>query len=263
MLFINLISNCIIFLFTSKSAKGFGVHSPFAYNFISKVLNNKNKNQGIDKIEELRNELLKSKQIIEFEDFGAGSKKMKSKSKKIYEIAKYSSTNKKNGMLMHNIIQYFNFKNILELGTSLGIGTSYLAYADNQAKISTIEGSLSVYQIAKSNFEKHNLKNIKIYNSKFDEILPKLLTDFQKIDFAYIDGNHTFDATLRYFNLILPFCHKNSVILFDDISWNNEMRNAWLTIINHSKVTISIDMFFQGIIFVNDDFHKKNYKIRY
>lgn len=253
----------IKFIFSSKSSKGFGIHSPFVFDFTIKVLNNNNKKSGITEIENLRKELLNTTEIIEVEDFGAGSKKITTKDRKISEIAKYSSTTVKNGMLLYNIIQYFNCENAVELGTSLGIGTSYLAFADKNLKIYTIEGSENIYHKAKSNFEKLGLTNIFQYNELFDDVLEVILSKITKNDFIFIDGNHREEATLKYFDKIMPYCHKKTVILLDDISWNKEMRNAWETIIKNPKVTISIDLFFQGIIFVNDDFQKQNFKIRY
>jgi predicted O-methyltransferase YrrM len=251
------------FILNSKSPKGFGIHSPFVYNLTTKVLNNKNKSQGIEEIENLRKSLLESIDVIEVEDFGAGSSKIKSKLRKISEIAKFSSASKKNGILIYNLIRYLDLKNILELGTSLGIGTAYMAFTDENKNIFTIEGSKSIYEYAKTNFEKLNIKNIQIINGNFDDALEKILLKIGKTDFIYIDGNHRSEATIRYFNQIMPFCHKNSVILFDDISWNKDMRNAWNSIIKTQEVTISIDLYFQGIVFVNADFQKQNFKIRY
>jgi len=250
-------------MFAAKSAKGFGIHSPFAYNFVSKVLNNKNKYKGIDKIEMLRSNLLKSEEVIEVEDFGAGSMKMKNKIKKINEITKYSVTTKKNGMLLYNLTQYFDFKNIIELGTSLGIGTSYISISKKDINIFTIEGSEKVFEIANKNFQLLDIKNIKTINAKFEEVLITILEKIKTVDFVFVDGNHKKESTLKYFYDILSYCKKESVILFDDIRWNKDMLNTWNTIINHKQVTISFDLFFQGIVFVNDDFTKKHYKIRY
>lgn len=253
----------IKFCLTAKSSKGFGIHSPFVYNFTRQVLNNPNKVCGIREIENLRKSLLKSNEIIEIEDFGAGSQKLKSNFRKISEIAKTSSTNQKNGILLNNIVNYFNIKNILELGTSLGIGTAYLSFNNSNTKIITIEGSKTIFEKAKENFAYLNLVNIEQINSKFDDVLQDISDKNLKFDFIFIDGNHRKEATLKYFDIILTFCHKNTILLFDDISWNKDMQIAWKSIIKNEKVKISIDLFFQGIVFVNNDFQKQDYKIRY
>ncbi len=61
------------YYFHSKNGKGHGVHSPFVFDFIIHVLNDKKKYPCYDTIESLRRSLLKNNTEIEVEDFGAGS----------------------------------------------------------------------------------------------------------------------------------------------------------------------------------------------
>jgi len=256
------VSTYFKFFFNSHSKKGFGIHSPFIYNFIIQVIKPKNEDKNIIEIEKLRKNLLKSNEILEVEDFGAGSQVMKSKNRNVSDIVKHSATNKKFGELIYKIIQNFKPQNIIELGTSLGIGTLYMALANQNANIHTIEGSKNIHELAKSNIKNFKLNNINFYNNKFDEVLPNILNNLKTVDLVYIDGNHQKQATLKYFETILPFCNNETILIFDDISWSKDMQTAWKTIINDSRVGASLDLFYQGIVFFRKEMQQECFKIR-
>ena len=57
--------------------------------------------------------------------------------------------------------------------------------------------------------------------------------------------------------------HDDSFIIFDDINWSEEMKEAWKEIIKHPSVRISIDVYMMGIVFFNPGFSKEDFKIRY
>ena len=60
----------------------------------------------------------------------------------------------------------------------------------------------------------------------------------------------------------MPTITNNSVWIFDDIHWSQEMENAWLTIKNHPKVTVTIDTFQWGIVFFRAEQEKEHFVIR-
>ena len=248
------------YIITSKH-KGYGIHSPFVYDLAIKVFKDKKKYSEFDEIEKIRKVFRNSKTTISVTDYGAGSKRMDSNIRKISEIVKYSSSPKKYGQLLFRLIKYFKPKTILELGTSLGIGTLYLSKANTDVDTYTIEGCPETFNIAKNNFLANKLK-INIFNGRFKIVLKQLLPRI-KPDFIFIDGNHQQKAVLEYFNTLLPYCHNDTVIIFDDISWSKDMRNAWNIIKQNPKVSTSIDIFKYGIIFLKKELHKQHFKIYY
>ncbi|MFZ9719521.1 MAG: class I SAM-dependent methyltransferase, partial [Chitinophagaceae bacterium] len=91
-----------------------------------------------------------------------------------------------------------------------------------------------------------------------------VLKKMGKLDFVFIDGNHAYAPTLRYFNAMLPFVHSGTVMILDDIHWSAEMEKAWQAISNHSAVTLSIDLFFVGILFFREEqLHKQHFRIHF
>ena len=246
----------------SANRKGYGIHSPFVYNLSIKVFKDKKKYLEFTNIEKIRKKILNSKKTISVTDFGAGSKRMKKNSRKIKKIVKHSASNKKYSELLFRLAKYFRAKTILELGTSVGIGTLYLGLANKNCKTHTIEGCTETYEIAKSNFQNFNA-NIHAYNGRFKVVLKKILPDITKLDLVFIDGNHSKAATLDYFNMLLPYCHNDTVLIFDDISWSKGMNEAWETVKAHPKVTATIDIFKLGIVFLKKELSKQDFVIYY
>ena len=249
----------ICHFFSAYHTKGFGVHSPFIFQFLNNVIYDRNKFYVFDEIEKIRIELLQNKQTIFVKDFGTGS----DRNRKVSEIARKSLKSPKYGQLLFRIIQNVCPENILELGTSLGITTAYLAANSSKSKCITLEGSPEIIEIARDNFEKLGCKNIQIIEGDINQTLELALNKLQTIDFAFIDANHSSQAVLHYFQQCLPFASSNTVMVFDDIYWSDDMEFAWKSIKNHPKVTSTIDLFQLGIVFFNPDLNKKHYKMYY
>jgi predicted O-methyltransferase YrrM len=215
------------------------------------------------RVENLKRELLKDKREIEVQDFGAGSSVDKDNIKVVGRIAKYSSKPKKYARLLYRLVKYFQPGTILELGTSLGLSTAYMASARPEAKVITIEGCPNISAIAQENFDNSGIKNVKLVTGEFDRVLPEVLTGIDKPDFVFIDGNHRKEPTIRYFEMCLEKAHNDSVFIFDDIHWSEGMTEAWDYICKHPSVTLSVDIFAMGLIFFKKELSKEHFIVKY
>lgn len=242
---------------TAANGKGHGVHSPFVFEFITRVLNDKRRFYAFDGIEKIRTQLLSNHSTIEIQDFGAGSRVAKTNTRKVSDVAKGSLKPAKYSQLLFRMIDYYGPSQIMELGTSLGITTAYLASANTNAKVTTFEGSATIAQIARQNYGSLGLANISLLEGNFDDQLPKWLAHNKKVDFAFIDGNHAYKPTIAYFEALLDVVEDHSILVFDDIHWSREMEAAWAQISAHPRVTLSIDLFFIGIVFFRKEFAQK------
>ena len=247
------------YYFTAASGKGHGIHSPFVFEFITKVLSDNYQYKEFDRIEKLRNQMFLDKTSIEVEDFGAGSRVSKNTKRKIASIAKNASRDKKYGQLLFRMVKFYKSNCILELGTSLGITTAYLATANPGAKVITIEGAKQIAVRARENFKTLGLDNIQIIEGNFDQQLPSLIYHLSSVDFIFIDGNHRQEPTERYLRQLMPKLHEDSIVVFDDIRWSREMEITWENIKNLPEVRCSIDLFFLGIIFFRKEFGEKQH----
>ena len=240
-----------------------GTHSPFVYNLVDKVIYDFKDKTEYQAIEKLRENLLYDQRSITVTDLGAGSHVNNKRTKKVRSIAKNALKSKKLAQLLYRLAKEFNPANLLELGTCLGITTAYFSKALPHAKIITMEGCPQTASVAQENWDKLSLKNIDVKVGNFDDTLPKLIDEQEQLDFVFIDGNHRKDATLNYFNLCLPKVDENSVIIFDDIYWSKGMEQAWNHIKAHPDVTVTIDLFWIGLVFFRTGQAKQDFKIRF
>lgn len=246
-------------LFTARHTGGFGVHSPYVFNYIQYILKEKHPFYIFENIEKLRSELKKNHQSISVRDFGTGS----SKPRKISDIAHRSLKQRKFGQLLFRTVQYFNAKHIVELGTSLGITTAYLSSASSDSQCTTFEGCPETANIAKTGFSQLNINNITTIVGNIDDTLQPAINEMPTIDFAFFDANHQSEPLLRYFELCLAKRNSKTIFVIDDIYWSRDMEYAWCTIKKHPEVMSTIDLFHLGVIFFNKDLYKKHYKIRF
>jgi predicted O-methyltransferase YrrM len=240
------------------------MHSPFIFEFITKVMNDTSTNAVYERVENLRQQLVRSETLIHVDDLGAGSAVAKTSLRSIGSIARNSAKPKKFGQLFYRMVKEYKPQTVLELGTSLGITTSYLASGNPSAKIITMEGAKSVARVAKENFKSLGLSNISVSEGNFDDVLPYVLSTLPSVDLCFIDGNHRKVPTRRYFKQLLPKVHNNSILIFDDIHWSQQMEEAWEMIKAHPSVRCTVDLFFIGIVFFRQEFkEKQDFVIRF
>jgi len=255
------ILNYLIYRF--KSVNEHGVHSPFVFELLLSTIYNKKNFYPYLQIEKLRGTLSLSRQGVSCIDLGAGSAVNNNTTKSVQTILHTAAKPPKYSQLLFRLVNHFQPKTILELGTSLGISTAYLASANSKSSLITIEGCKEVAAVAKNNFKQLELKNIEQVVGNFDAVLPGVLKNIPQLDFVFFDGNHRKEPTLQYFMQCLEKATEQSVFVFDDINWSTEMKDAWEEIKNHEKVTVTIDLFFMGIVFFRKEQVKEHFVIRY
>ncbi|MBU2929572.1 O-methyltransferase [Winogradskyella psychrotolerans] len=248
----------IKFLFNSSNQHG--VHSPFVYNFVTKCLYDKTKYEAYTKLEHYKKELRNSKTTLQITELGEGSKTLDANLRHVSKMAKTSSSSKKDAQLLYRLSKYFGFKNSLELGTSLGMGTYALALANPTSQIITIEGCPNTSDYAKSKIVNNNIRNVEFLVGNFMDTIPNLKEE--TYDFIFFDGHHNKEATIQYFEALLPKVHNDSVFVFDDIYWSKGMTEAWEYIKNHDAVTVTVDGFHLGFVFFRREQVKEHFKIR-
>ncbi|NDV46341.1 class I SAM-dependent methyltransferase [Paludibacter sp. 221] len=247
-------------ILSARNTFGFRIHSPFVFHFTKFVIYEKNPFYIFPEIEALRKELKKDGRTICITDFGMG----KGGERKVNNIARKSLKQPKYGQLFYRIVNYSGSKDILELGTSLGITTCYLGSASKDIRCTTLEGCPETIKVAQENFNKLQLNNnINIIQGDINKNLETALNKVEKLDFIFIDANHRSDAVLDYFEKCLSKAHDKTIVLIDDIYWSDDMEYAWNSIKSHEKVSSTIDLFQVGIAFLDPVLQKKNYKMRF
>ncbi len=247
----------------ARYKKGHGIHPPFAYDIVRHLFYEDDRYYFFDQISKQRQRYLKSQETVEVDDYGAGSVKFKSNVRSVSQLVKYNATPELQGELISRFVVKYKLKTIIELGTSVGLGTMYLAKPDSKAKVYTIEGCQNLSEIAKKTFDENNIQNTEFITGVFDDQLPKVLKNMDKVDMVYFDGHHKYAATKKYFEMCLPHASEEAIFIFDDIHWSAEMDKFWEECIVHPQVSVSFDLFRFGIAIMNKNVQKQHYVVNW
>ncbi len=260
-----LIFKYISFWLKASNGKGHGVHSPFVFDFIQQVLRDIDPAQvEFEKIESKRKDLLSSDEVIEVLDLGAGSTAGNHQKRRLRTIAKNAAKPARFGRFFFRLIRNYQIDSVLELGTSLGLTTRYFSKALQNGSVISIEGSPVIAGLVQRSLVEEGYKNTQILQGDFDHQLIPSFNQLNGKKLIFFDGNHKYEPTMRYFKQVLPLCGELDILVFDDIYWSAEMEHAWSEIKNCEKVTLTIDLFFVGLVFFRKDFKEKlDFMIRF
>ena len=239
--------------FYSVADTKYQVHSPFVFDFALNVLEDDRDYYVFQSMEHLRSIVKKNSTKIRITDYSAGSKAGNHIEKTIGSIAKNAASKSWQCQTLFRLVNFYKPKTMLELGTSLGISTIYQASASMDAQFITLEGDPQVAKLANFHLEELNIKNVELRIGMFKDTIHSALNDLGKLDYVFLDGNHRLVPTLEYFEACLKYAHNETVFVFDDIHWSNEMEEAWEKLKIHPRVTISIDLFYMGIVFIRKE----------
>lgn len=245
---------------------GHALHSPYLFDLYNHVICHR-ATPEVNDILRLRRDVQRDGRTITTGHFGAGSKAGMGTVRTVKSIAKNSGVPSRYGSLLYRLARFIEAKNILELGTSVGLGTAFLATAARDNKpagtVTSIDASGATQEIAREHLDKLNLTDwAELLTGTFDDVLPEVLAAGRKIDLVYVDGDHRYESTLRYFDLILPHLHEESVVVLDDIYWSKPMEQAWSELCTRDEVRQSIDLYRFGLLFFRQNQLREHFRLR-
>lgn len=244
-------------LFCWKHRKGHGIHSPYVFEFVNRVIFNSDKTEVPIKIRNIHRELKNNPKVIP-----EGKRKIRS-------FVRGSSVTQTYGSLLYRIAKWVEPDFLLELGTGLGVSTLYLGSGLNQlpgaehVPVHTIEGNASRAAFAEKLFKRFDLSGVKVHCGEVDEHLLELKGDMPGRFLAFVDANHSYEPTIRYVKSLIPLAGEEAIVVMDDIYWSKGMYRAWKELISIPEVRVSVDLFHMGILLLRKDLHKTHYKIKF
>ena len=271
---------------TAWNTGGEGVHSPYLFEWVRMVMMDKNAYYIWGEIERCREKMLRDERELEFVDYGSGklkgeNGKLKGENgerRRVCDIARRSLAKRKYAQMLSRLVNWlgashslengsetaysleFRGLTIVELGTSLGVTTAYMAAMDSRNRVVTFEGCEAVANMAREKWKALNINNIECRVGKIDA--EQLTRDIEHLDVAFIDANHTYVSTCEYFDVLAGKVHEKSVIVVDDIHYSEEMEKAWKAICADERVTSTIDLYQMGLVFFDKHYWKRHYTMR-
>lgn len=228
----------------------------------------------IQAIEDRRQLLLQSSVNVTFLDYGAGSPgsgrteaQMREGMATTLPVSRICLSSKSPvwALLLFKMIRALKPRSCLELGTCLGISAAYQAAAlalNGVGRLVTIEGAHDIAAIAEETMKGQDLGGfVQIRIGPFHESLAPALAAAQPIDFLFNDGHHNGKALLQYFNQAFPFMAQESIVVFDDISWSEDMRAAWREIRSDGRVAVTIDLGVIGIAILSPGLSRQAFSL--
>ena len=242
------------------------LHSPFVFDLAMAALEDPRWFFAFDDVELLRQAALDSDVVLNVTDYGTGGFSEKNTTATssaspvpLRQIARRSASSPGQGQALFRLADWAKPQTVLELGTSLGFGTLYLALAAQRAKIISLEGCPECAAAARTHFEMLKANHVEVLDGPFETTLDTALHKLQSLDFVFFDGNHRCEPTLAYFEQCLSFAHPKTVFVFDDAHNTPDMVEAWQRICQHPRVTLTVDFFDLSLAFINPDFREKQH----
>ena len=249
--------------FWLRSGNAHGLHSPFVFGLYTSVVRHTGIYKAYAAVEARRQQLLSSTVSISVTDFGAGSHTGVGPLRRVADIARTAAKPRHLAQLLFRLVNYLRPSTVLELGTSLGLTTAYLAAANSRSRVVTFEGCPKVAAVARETFAALQLANVEVVEGNIDHTLaPALAALNTPVDFAFFDGNHRYEPTLHYFEQCLAHRTDESVFVFDDIHWSEDMERAWEVIKAHPEVRLTVDLFYVGLVFFRKSQPKQHFWLR-
>lgn len=242
------------------------LHSPFAFDLYTCIIRVRDaKNPHFADIQQLRRSLQQSRETLTITDYGAGSKINAARQRTIGDITRHTQKPDRFGRLLYRLTDRFAAKTVLDLGTSLGLTTAYLARAAqlHGGRVITFEGCPETAAVAQRNLLTLDCKNVDLIVGNLDQSLAERVAQLPQLDLVFFDANHRYEPTLRYFNTCLTKAHNDTVFVFDDIHWSGEMEQAWAGIQQHPSVRVTMDLFDVGIIFFRQQQPRQHFVLRF
>ncbi|CCH00706.1 O-methyltransferase-like protein [Fibrella aestuarina BUZ 2] len=234
-----------------RAGNAHGLHSPFVYALYTEVISARSDTTPFTAIEQLRKQLRQSTELINVTDLGAGSRTGAGQQRQLGHIARSAQKPVRYAQLLNRLVHRFKPTTVLELGTSLGLTTAYLAdaAARTNGRVVTFEGCPAIAAKAKKHLDELGYQHVDVVVGDLSKTLASELAKLPSLDFVFFDANHRYQPTIQYFTSCLEKAHNDSLFIFDDIHWSDEMEQAWATIKDHPSVQVTVDLFGVGLVF--------------
>lgn len=248
-----------------ESKSRFKIHSKFVFDFVNEILRDNRQYDDYTKLWDIRSRMANSNDPVETVDFGskAGKNAYSTRIIPLKRIVRMRSHSQPRLKLLYRLTKFYKPNNILEFGTAAGISGAYIKSGNPDSKFVSMEGCANLASKAQEVFDELEFSDVEIAVGNFDTNLNKVLKKFTTLDFVFFDGNHREKPTLAYYESCAKLLNENSIFVFDDIHWSKGMESAWNTIKKDSRVSVTIDLFWFGIVFFRKGIEKQDFIIRY
>ncbi len=256
------VKNFILYLIATRKISSDIASSPIISEFVQNILHDQTDYADFSKILREKRNMMNATIRLPVGKFGA-ARTAHVKTLTLHDVIRGSSISEKHGKLLYRMSRYYKPASIIELGTAAGLSTLYLALGNPAAKVVTIEANPILSGVASAVFKRHHLNHIELMNCSFEDALPLLKLDRTSNTMIFIDGNHTYEATRKYFDFFIANTAEPYTLILHDINWSRGMKRIWNEVRSDLKVKTTIDIYYLGIVYNFRHLQKQHIVMRY
>ena len=216
-------------LLRKKQSKGHGIHSPFAFDIITNVLNS-------------------PYSYYAFTDIPDSFPYSKGETKKIKKI----------NHLSFRLVNHFKATNKLEINPGNGLNTSYIKSPSSKINYKSISGKGSLVNAAEESTSGVGVVEVTSgETNKAEGSESDVSTTKKKYDavFININGDKSCIPSIKW---LLDISHENTFWVINPINKKHSKQFCQL-IVNHESVTVSFDTNNTLVVFLRKSYHKHHY----
>ncbi len=223
-----------------RQAWGFGVHSPFAFRLITKVIREKARYYAYDDIEAVCRDKVED----------CFSRRQKRLRKRIL---------KSRGKLFFRLTNFFRPPDILEIASSWGVSSLYLRLADRLSHLTVVEPSAEVCDFAKALFNDMGV-TADFVQERYESFLPDYFE--REKERLYIVVNRLPKSHYNILpSLLDPVLDRESILIIDGIRRNSAVKAWWESLVKDERVRVTIDMKHVGFVCCDPKLNKQDYQV--
>lgn len=238
--------------------KGFGVHSPFVFSLITKVIEEKCQYYRFFDIEVMRKKLLFNNTNVIYHD---KQNQGKLKSRSVSQIVRREAIKPKHGKLLFRLANYFKSESILQIGSGAGLSTLYLTSYSHNLKCIVLENMAELADIARMATDGEAINKIDIRVGEYRKTLPKAIEEMGNLDLVFFNTQYEQQDNQWLFYECMKHADNETIFVFNGIKDNRKMRELWGEIKSSPNVTVTLDLYSIGIVLFNKKLYKRDYKV--
>ena len=256
----NPFSEWLGYFFRSKHRKGFGVHSPFVFYLVTKVIEERLPYYKYELVEKVRAALLRTKKQLQVKN-AEGNLQLRH----ISDEVKDNSLIPSYGQVLFRWVKHSKAKYLLELKASFGLSSMYMAASDSKSKLWTIEEG-DTAKFAELSYKHADFHNIHLEEGVAQDALERVLRKMERVDFLFFNPDMRFvdfAALESMYEKCVAKMHDGSVAVVDGIHRHQEAKSLWEKLKEDDRVRVTIDLYVFGIVYYNKELQKENYVLRF
>ena len=230
--------------------KGYGVHSPFVFDLITNVIEEKSFYYAYHDISLIREQLIQKKRFIDYNGEQINLKKA---------LRKYGIS-KKEGEFLFRLTNHYKPRTILSISSSGGLAPLYLSRYGSNVECVTLEYETDLYDLAVHFLNRETNTSHYIWLCSYYDFYPPKISMFNQIDCIYMGKELGVNSLYYSFNQCIPLIHDKTFCVLAGIHSSTEKLNYWNELCQHPNVTVAVDLYQMGLLFFDPKLNKRVYK---